>query len=170
MTISMYDAAVPVFRRRLSALAGILEQARAWAVERGIEERVLLEARLYPDMFPLVRQVQIAADVATRGVDRLAGREVSRVEDTETSLSALVARLQGAIAYLDGFAPAEFDGAEERGITLELRGRTVNFEGLPYLLNFVTPNVYFHVTTAHDILRHNGLEIGKRDFLGDIFG
>ena len=170
MTISMYDAAVPVFRRLLANLAGILERAEAWAAERGIEERVLLEARLYPDMFPLVRQVQIAADVATRGVDRLAGREASRTEDTETSLAELAARLQGAIAHLDEFEPAEFDGAEARAVTLELRGRTVHFEGLPYLLNFVTPNVYFHVTTAYDILRHNGLEIGKRDFLGDIFG
>ena len=170
MTISMYDAAVPVFRRLLANLAGILERAEAWAAERGIEERVLLEARLYPDMFPLVRQVQIGADVATRGVDRLAGREASRTEDTETSLAELVARLQRAIAHLDEFEPSEFDGAEQRAVTLELRGRTVHFEGLPYLLNFVTPNVYFHVTTAYDILRHNGLEIGKRDFLGDIFG
>ena len=116
MKISMYDAAVPVFRRRLATLAAILEQAEAWAAERGIEERVLLEARLAPDMFPLVRQVQIAADVATRAVDRLAGREVSRVEDTETSLAELVARLQACIAYLDGFEPDEFDGAEERAI------------------------------------------------------
>jgi hypothetical protein len=170
MTISMYEASVPVFRRLLANLAGILERAEAWAGERGIEERVLLEARLYPDMFPLVRQVQIAADVATRAVARLADREVSRVEDNETSLAELVARLQGAVAYLDGFEPAEFDDAETRPVSLELRGRTVHFEGLPYLLNFVTPNVYFHVTTAYDILRHNGLEIGKRDFLGDIFG
>ncbi len=170
MTLSMYDASVPVFRRLYVNLTAILERAAAWAAERGIEERVLLDARLYPDMFPLVRQVQIATDVGTRGVDRLAGRAVSHVEDTETDFAGLVQRLSRAIERLDGFEPSEFEGAEGREISLELRGKTVNFRGLDYLLGFVTPNVYFHVTTAYDILRHNGLALGKRDFLGDLTG
>lgn len=170
MTLSMYEASVTVFRRLYVNLAAILGRAEDWATERGIEERVLLEARLYPDMFPLVRQVQIATDVGIRGVDRLAGREVSQVEDTETAFAELVARLGRAIEHLDGFEPSEFAGSEEREISLELRGQAVSFRGLNYLLGFVTPNVYFHVTTAYDILRHNGLALGKRDFLGDFRG
>lgn len=168
MTISMYDASVPVLVRRLRSLAAILEKAAAYAEDKGIEERVLLEARLYPDMFSLTRQVQIAVDVATRGVDRLAGTEVSNVADTETSFAELVDRIRRGIAHIESVDRDAIDGAEDRDIVLDLRGETVSFRGQPYLLNFVWPNVFFHVTTAYDILRHNGLEIGKRDYLGDL--
>lgn len=168
MTISIYDASVPVLIRMYENLAAILTKAGAWAAARNIEEAALLEARLYPDMFPLVRQVQIAADVGTRGADRLAGHEVATVEDSETSFDELVDRLRHAVERLRAIDPGDMAGAESRSVTLDLRGETVSFTGQSYLLHFVWPNVFFHVTTAYDILRHNGVELGKRDYLGDL--
>jgi hypothetical protein len=168
MSISIYDASVPVLIRMYGNLAAILEKAGAWASVREIDEAVLLQARLFPDMFPFVRQVQIATDVGTRGVDRLAGREVAQVEDTEASFAELVERLRAASARLKSVDPGDMAGAESREVVLDLRGRTVTFRGQDYLLNFVWPNVFFHITTAYNILRHNGLDLGKRDYLGEL--
>lgn len=168
MNISMYHASVPVCVRMLNNLGAILEKAQAWAEARDIDPAVLVSGRLAPDMFPLVRQVQIATDVARRCAERLAGREPDFVEDTETTLPELVERIRRAVATLESFTPEQLDGSEERAVTLKLRGEEVTFRGLPYLLYFVLPNVFFHVTTAYAILRHNGLDIGKTDYLGDL--
>ena len=170
MPLSIHQVSSRPLVRTLGNLAAILEKARAYAEARGIDERVLLEARLYPDMFPLVRQVQIAVDVATRGVDRLAGQAVSNVEDTETSFAELIERARHAVAHIEQVSPEALEGAEGREVSLDLRGNSVTFDGQHYLLGFVWPNVYFHVTTAYAILRHNGVELGKADFLGDILG
>lgn len=170
MTISVYDASVPGLIHMYGNLAAILEKARAWAAERGIDESVLLQARLFPDMFPLVRQVQIATDVGTRAVDRLAGAPIGHVEDTETSFAELIERLRAASDRLRAVDPAALADAASREITLDLRGQSVSFSGQDYLLRFVWPNVYFHIATAYDILRHNGLELGKRDYLGALTG
>jgi hypothetical protein len=166
MTISMYQAAVPSLIRSLNNLAAILEKSAAHAEARKIDPAVLINSRLYPDMFPLGRQVQIASDVARRGAARLAGLEAPAFEDNETTFPELVERLQKTIAYLKTLTPAQIDGSEEKSITLPMGDNTMMFEGLPYLLHFVLPNVYFHVTTAYDILRHCGVELGKLDFLG----
>jgi len=170
MPISVHQVSSLPLVRTLSNLAAILEKAKAHAEARGIEERVLLEARLFPDMFPLVRQVQIAVDVATRGIDRLAGQTVSSVEDTEASFSELIQRIRNAVAHIERVSPEALDGAEDRDVSFELRGESVTFNGQHYLLSFVWPNVFFHVTTAYAILRHSGVELGKRDYLGNIFG
>jgi len=125
-------------------------------------------ARLYPDMFPLSRQVQIASDNAKGPVARLAGQEPPKFEDNETSFPELIARVQKTIALLQTFTPAQIDGSEERAIQLTVRGQPVTYQGLPYLLHHALPNLFFHVTTAYNILRHNGVEVGKRDFLGKV--
>jgi uncharacterized protein len=166
MTISMYQAAIPPMRRALTNLSAILEKGEASAIERKIDPSVLIMSRLYPDMLPLVKQVQIASDIARRGAARLAGVEAPAMEDNETTFPELVARLQTTIAYLETLTPAQIDGTESKAIALPMGKETMNFEGLPYLVGFVLPNVYFHFTTAYNILRHNGVEIGKGDFLG----
>lgn len=166
MQISMYQTSVPVFTRMLGNLIAILEQGEAYARERGIEDGVLLDARLFPDMFPLVRQVQIACDIPKRGAARLAGKEPPETADTETSLPAIIERVRGTIEYLNGLDPAAIDGSEARTIVVKVGGKETTFTGMPFLLNFVLPNLYFHITTAYNILRHNGVGLGKRDFLG----
>jgi uncharacterized protein len=166
MTISMYAAAIPVMSRTLNNLAAILEKGAAHAEARKIDPLVLCGSRLYPDMFPLTKQVQIAADVAKGGAARLAGQEPPRFEDTEADFPELVARINKTVAYLATFKPGQIDGSENKTVTLKMRNETMTFAGMSYLLDFVLPNVYFHVTTAYDILRHNGVEIGKQDFLG----
>jgi uncharacterized protein len=166
MTISMYQAAIPPMRRALTNLSAILEKGEASAIARKIDPSVLITSRLYPDMLPLVKQVQIASDIARRGAARLAGVEAPAMEDNETTFPELVVRLQTTIAYLETLTPAQIDGTESKAIALPMGKETMNFEGLPYLVGFVLPNVYFHVTTAYNILRHNGVEIGKGDFLG----
>jgi len=166
MTISMYQASVPVFIRMLNNLAAILEKAAAHCAARKIDPAVLLNYRLYPDMFAFARQVQVACDHARNGAARLAGVEAPRLENGEQTFAELVARVRDAIAYLETFAPAQIDGSEAREVVVR-RGETVNtYAGLDYLLNRTLPNFYFHVTTAYDILRHNGVELGKRDYLG----
>lgn len=164
MTISMYQASAPAFIRMLNNLAAILEKAAAHADAKTIDPAVLLNTRLYPDMFPLVRQVQIATDTAKGCAARLAGREPPRYQDNEASFAALLARIRKTIAYLDTAKPAEIDGSEERTINLKVRDGTLTFTGLAYLLHFALPNFYFHVTTAYGILRHCGVELGKTDF------
>ena len=167
MSLTMYQAAVPPIARSLNNLAGILRKGAAHADARGIEPAVLLQARLYPDMFPLVRQVQIATDIARRGLARLAGGEAPAMEDNETGFDELIERIGKTLAYLDTLRPEQIDGSETREIELPMRGETLHFDGQTFLLVFVLPNVYFHVTTAYDILRHNGVELGKRDYLGE---
>ena len=166
MTISMYQASVPVFIRTLNNLVGILEKGAKYAETKKIDPNVLLNSRLFPDMFPLSRQVQIASDIAKRGVAQLAGMEAPKFEDTETTFPELIDRIQKTISYLDTFKPEQIDGSEEKTITLQMRDNTLSFQGMPFLLYFVLPNVYFHVTTAYDLLRHCGVEVGKQDFLG----
>jgi hypothetical protein len=170
MNLSMYQASIPVCMRMFRNLVGILEKARANAEARGIEPEVLLNARLFPDMFPLVRQVQVATDIGKRGAERLAGDEVTFVEDTETSFGELIDRVTEVLQYMDGLSPEQIDGKEDEAITFKLRGQDVTFSGREFLLNFVLPNIYFHITTAYNILRHNGVELGKPDYLGQFAG
>lgn len=162
----MYQAAVPPLTHSLSNLVGILEKGAAYAEAKKIEPAVLLNTRLYPDMFPLSRQVQIASDIARRGVARLAGVEAPTWEDKETTFAELVARLQETLSYLKTFTPEQIDGTETKSINLPVGEETLTFDGQSFLLYFVLPNVYFHVTTAYDLLRHCGVEVGKRDYLG----
>lgn len=166
MAISMYQTSIPPFIRMLNNLAAILEKAAAHAEARKIDPVVLLNTRLYPDMFPLVRQVQIASDGAKGGVARLAGMEPPVYEDNEASIPELLARIRKTISFLETFKPEQIDGSEEKTITWKTRSSAKSMPGMPYLLNHVTPNLYFHVTTAYNILRHCGVEIGKQDFLG----
>ena len=166
MTISMYQASVPPLVRSLSNLAAILEKGADHAESKKIDPTILINSRLYPDMFALAKQVQIASDVARRGVARLAGSEAPKVEDDETTFAQLITRLQNTTAYLQTFKPEDIDGSESKSISLPIGKDTLMMQGLPYLLSFILPNVYFHVTTAYNILRHSGVELGKLDFLG----
>lgn len=167
MSISMYQASVPRFANMLRNLDAILAKAQAHATARKIEPTVLLTARLFPDMFPLLKQVQIATDHAKGAVARLAGAEVPKYEDTEQSFEELMARLAKTIAFVESFAAAQIDGSEERQIELKAGGRELSFQGLTYLLGYALPNFHFHLVTAYNILRHNGVEIGKRDYIGN---
>lgn len=169
MSHSMYVVTVPPLIKSLTNCRAILEKAVAYAETKKIDPLVLVNARLSPDMFPLSRQVQIATDVAKGAVSRLAGLEPPKYEDNESSFPELMARLDKTIAFLASFQPEQIDGSEDKAITLPMHDKTVEFKGLPYLTTFVLPNVYFHVTTVYAILRHNGVEIGKKDFLGDIY-
>lgn len=166
MTLSMYQVAVPPLVHSLSNLVNILEKGAIYVEEKKIEETVLLGARLYPDMFPLTKQIQIASDVARRGVARLAGSEAPKIEDNESSFPELIGRLKETITYLKSFTLEQIEGTETKSISLPVKEETLTFDGQSYLLYFVLPNVYFHVTTAYDILRHCGVELGKRDYLG----
>ena len=166
MKFSMYDACVPSGIRMMNSLAAILEKAAAHAEARKIDPAILVNARLYPDMFPLVRQVQIASDSAGAGAARLAGLDPPSCEDNEKTLPELIARARKSIAFLETLKPAQFDGAEDRTITWKSRSTERSMQGKPYLLHQMLPNLYFHVTTAYNILRHNGVELGKMVFLG----
>ena len=167
MSLSMYSASVPVFQKMLRALAGVLEKAEAHAQQHKIEPNALLQARLFPDMFPLVGQVLIATDFAKGASARLAGVEVPRYDDTEQSFAELQQRITKTLGYIESLPREAFDAAGERAITHGAGERTRHFErGDDYLTGFVLPNFFFHVTTAYAILRHNGVPIGKRDYLG----
>jgi hypothetical protein len=166
MKISMYDACVPPGIRMMTSLAAILEKTAAHAEAKKIDPAVLVNARLYPDMFPLVRQVQIASDSAKGGAARLAGLEPPSYEDNEKTLPELIARAKKTVSYLETLKPAQFEGSEDRTINWKTRTTERSMQGLPYLVHQVLPNLYFHVTTAYNICRHNGLELGKKDFLG----
>ena len=166
MTISMYQASAPRLANSLKNLSEILDKAAAHAEAKKIDPSVLLQSRLYPDMLPLLRQVQIASDNAKGAVARLAGVEVPKYEDTEETIVDLKQRLAKTIDFVSSVKPAQIDGSEEKDIHLKLGPREVTFKGMQYLLGFALPNFYFHVVTAYDILRHNGVEIGKRDFIG----
>jgi hypothetical protein len=162
----MHQASVPAILQMLNALSAILDKAAAHAAAKGFDPSVLVNARLAPDMLPLASQIRIASDHAKGMTARLAGREVPKYEDNEATLDELKARIAKTIAFVESVPAAEFEGSDERSVTLPLRGRTLEFTGLRYLVHFALPNFYFHVTTAYDILRHNGVEIGKRDFMG----
>jgi hypothetical protein len=163
----MFDASVPVFRQMLGSLSAILDQAESHATARKIQPSVLLQSRLYPDMFPLARQVQIAADFAKGACARLAGAEVPRYEDTEQTFAELKERIARTLAFIDGLPREAIDSSEGRDISITIAGNPREFKGQPYLLHYALPNFYFHTTTAYAILRHNGIEIGKRDFIGN---
>jgi uncharacterized protein len=163
----MYQASIPMIVRMLNNLIAILKKAAAHAEAKKIDPTVLVNARLYPDMFALARQVQIASDVAKGCPARLSGTEPPKYEDTESTFPELIARMEKTIAFLQTFKPVQIDGSEEKTINMKIGGTAMTFTGLQYLSYYVIPNVFFHVTTAYDILRHNGVEIGKGDFLGD---
>ncbi|MEP6564824.1 MAG: DUF1993 family protein [Mesorhizobium sp.] len=166
MTISMYEASVPVFSGRLKALSNVLSAAEQNAADRKIDPQVFLTSRLAPDMYALVRQVQIATDHAKGAPSRLAGREVPKYEDNEASFADLQARITKTTDLLATFSTAEFDGSDDKVIELKLGQREVSMPGLQYLLHLAMPNFYFHLTTAYDILRHNGVPLSKGIFLG----
>jgi hypothetical protein len=166
MPISMYDASIPPMIRMLTNLKAVLKKGAADAKARKYDPKVLVEGRLYPDMFPLARQVQIATDVAKAAAARLAGKTPPKYADNESTFPELIARVDRTIRYLRTFRREQFEGAEKRHIRVPLRSGTLEFKGLPYLNRWVLPNFYFHVTTAYAILRHNGVVLGKLDFLG----
>jgi hypothetical protein len=166
MQISMYQASVPAFARGLTGLKHILQKAQAHAAAKKIDESVLIGLRLYPDMFPLNRQVFIATDFARGTVARLAGTEPPKWEDTETTFDPLIARVDRAIEAVQSFTPAQIDGSESRPVTRPVRGEPRTFTGINFLQQYALPNFYFHCATAYAILRSNGVELGKGDFIG----
>ncbi|HET8941902.1 MAG TPA: DUF1993 domain-containing protein [Rudaea sp.] len=166
MQITMYDTLIPTANRMLGSLSAILDKAAAFAEQKKIEPEVLLNARLAPDMFGLTKQVQIACDLAVRGAMRLSAGEIPTFEDNETSFAQLKARIANALTVVNSANAAQFNGSEDRDVTLKMRSGEMHFKGLDFLRDFVLPNLYFHITTAYAILRHNGVELGKKDFLG----
>ena len=168
MTISLYAASIPVFRQMLNSMSTMLAKAYAHATTKSIDPNALLHARLYPDMFHLIRQVQVAAEFARSVTARLAGVEPPKVDGNEQSFADLQSLIASALVYLDGFTAAQIDGQENREIILRAgTPKERKFNGQAYLLNYALPQFFFHVTTAYAILRHNGLEVGKKDFMGD---
>ena len=166
MTLSMYQASVPVFVRMLTNLKGVLQKAASHAQARKIDEAVLVNARLYPDMLPLSKQIQIASDFARGTAARLAGAEPPSYEDNEKTLAELMARIDRTIEFLRTKKAGEIDGSEGREIVRPVRGEPHKFSGVNYLLQYALPNFFFHATTAYAILRHNGIEVGKLDYIG----
>lgn len=165
MSLSMYQASVPVFVQHLTGLSGVLDKAAAHAAARKIEPATLLTMRLYPDMFTMARQVRAATDHAM-SAGRLAGVELPKLPEDDSSFDGLKARIAAAIAFLNTLKPAQVDGTEEKEITIPMGSNTRVFKGQPLLLGFSLPNFFFHATTAYAILRHAGVEVGKRDFMG----
>lgn len=168
MSITMYQASIPAFVRMLSQLDVILDKAEAHAAAKKIDPVVLTGSRLYPDMFPLSRQVLIACDFCKGAVSRLAGKDVPSWADTETTIPELRARIAKTLEHVKGFKASDIDGSDGRDIKLKVGGQDMQFNGRDYLTYFVLPNLYFHSATAYAILRHNGLEIGKGDFMGSV--
>ena len=162
----LYDASVPVFDAMLKNLSALLAKGAAHAAARGFDPAVLLNARLAPDMFPLVKQVQLSCDFAARAAARLAGQDPASFPDTETGFAELQGRIAAARGYIASFHDAAFDGWAGRSITLKVGGQDMTFTGDRFLLGYSLPQFHFHATTAYDILRHNGVEINKRDYLG----
>lgn len=166
MTISMFQISVPVFLRNLNALSGVLDKAAAFAEAKKFDQAVLLGTRLYPDMFPLAVQVGQVCTHATRGVAQLAGLEQPDFGAPETTIAGLKDRVAKAIAFVKTATPAQIDGTEAKDIVLKFGTREMKFTGEQFLVGFTLPNFYFHYTTAYNILRSLGLEVGKRDFMG----
>ena len=167
MTISRYQVSVPRFVHMLGNLSNIIEKAQAHVDARNIDATVLTTYRLFPDMFPMTRQVQIACDAAKGAVARLAGVEVPVHEDNEKTLAELKARIAKTIAFIKTLTPRQIEGTEDKEIVVKHHGQETRYKGMQFLLGHALPNFYFHVTTAYNILRHNGIEIGKRDYLGN---
>jgi uncharacterized protein len=166
MTISMHSAFVPGTVHTLKALSAILGKAQAHCEARKIDPSVLLQSRLYPNMFPLVRQVQIACDMCKGGVARLAGIDIPKYEDTETTIAELQARIARTMEFMLSVQPEQIEGSEGRDIEIQTPFGPLKFKGQAYLSTFLLPNVYFHTSIAYALLRHNGVEVGKLDFLG----
>lgn len=166
MQISMYQASVPQFIVMLQNLSAILKKAEHHAIQKKIDPCVLLASRLFPDMFHLIKQVQIATDQVRHGCARLAGVELLKLDDNEASFADLQARIAKTVAFIEKFQPAQIDGQEAREIKFSIGEWKFEFTGQQYLLTWIMPNFYFHLTTAYNLLRHNGIEIGKGDFLG----
>jgi hypothetical protein len=165
--MSFHDAVVPAYLQILNSLTGLLTKAEAHCAAKKIDPSVLLGSRLFPDMLPLSKQIQLVSDHAARGCARLTNSEIPSMPDTETSFAELKQRLAKTIDYVKSFKPAQFEGAEARDVTFPIgAGKSMTMKGQQFLSSFSLPNLYFHAATAHGILRHNGVEIGKRDFLG----
>ncbi|NIJ06806.1 hypothetical protein FHS31_000388 [Sphingomonas vulcanisoli] len=168
MTISMYQASVPVLIRQLEAVSAFLGKAEDYAEEQGLDAQELLDGKLAPDMLAFPRQIQIMTDMAKGGGARLAGQEAPAYADDETSFAQLRERIAKTVAYLNTLSATDIDGSEERDIVLKIAGNEMPFKGQAYLLGFVLPNVFFHATAAYAILRNKGVPLGKRDFLGGV--
>ncbi len=166
MPIDMYQASIPVFVKMLGNLSAILEKGDVYAKAKNIDPSVFINYRLAPYMYPLSKQVQIATDMAKGCAARLAGVEVPSYEDNDATFADLQTRIAKTIAFAQSLTPEQINGSEDLAITFKIRGIDRNFIGLPYLLNFVLPNLYFHITITYAILRHNGVELGKLDYLG----
>jgi hypothetical protein len=162
----MYSLSIPIFRKGLTSLSAVLDKAAAHAQERKIEAAALLDARLYPDMLKFTRQIQLASDFAKGAAARLAGEAPPKFDDVEVGFEELKGRIARTVAFLDGFGPERIDGSEQREIELKTASRTLRFSGLDFLRHYALPNFFFHVATAYAILRHNGVPLGKVDFLG----
>ena len=170
MSLSMYQASVPTFVQILTALSAVLDKGQAHATARKFDPAILLAARLAPNMFPLSRQVQIACDFAKGASARLAGAEVPSWPDQEKTFAELQERIKKTVDFVRSFKASQIDGSEEREVSVSIAGQSVTFKGQPYLIQFVLPNFYFHTSVAYAILRHNGVELGKRDFVGAVPG
>ena len=166
MAVSMYPISVPVFVKHLNGLAGCLKKAQALYAEKKYDEATLVHYRFFPDMFNFARQIQAMSDHAKGCTALLAGMEAPKYEDNEKSLGELIARIEKTVEFLKSVKPAQIDGTDDKAITIKMRDRELNMKGLELLLNRSLPNFYFHATTAYDILRHNGVEVSKRDFMG----
>ena len=167
MSMSMYQASVPRFVNILGNLSNILDKAQAHVDAKKLDATVLTSYRLFPDMLPMTRQVQIACDAAKGVVARLAGVEIPAFEDNEINLADLKERVARTIAFIKTVTPAQIDGTEAKEIVIKRGDKETRYTGMQFLLGHAVPNFYFHVTTTYNILRHNGVEIGKRDFLGN---
>ncbi len=168
MSVSLYDASVPVFRQMLANLSDLLDRGEAHAKAKNFDPTNMLGSRLAPDMLTLSKQVQIACDGAKGAVARLAGIDIPKHEDNEISIADLKARIAKTLEFVNSVAREKIDGQENRDITIVLRDRSLQMKALPFLLHWAFPNFFFHVTTAYNLLRHNGVEIGKKDFLGKV--
>lgn len=167
MSLTMYQASIPSFIRMLENMSNILDKAAAYTESKNIDPSVLIQSRLAPDMYPLNRQIQIATDMVKGCAARLASIDVPRYVDNEATFAELQARIAKTIDFLTRVSADQINGSEEKTVTLKLRGKEISFLGQPYLFHFVIPNFYFHITAAYAILRHNGVEIGKMDFIGN---
>ncbi len=168
MALSLYELSVPVLKRGLTNLSALLDKGAAYAAARKFDPQILVQARLFPDMHPLVRQVQIACDTAKGAAARLGAIEVPKHEDTESTLAELKQRIAITVEFLDSVKAEQMDGREERGIELKFPNGGLKFTAAGYLTTFVLPNFYFHTSMVYALLRHNGVEVGKSDFLGPI--
>ncbi len=168
MALSMFQVTVPVFIRQLNSLAQLLKKGEIFADSKNIDHQVLLTSRLAADMFPLIRQVQIATDLSRRCVARLVDDELIAIEDNETSFDELYQRIDATIAYLESVSSSKIDGTENKSLTVKRKDRTLDFSGDTFVLKFSIPNVFFHVSTAYAILRSTGVNLEKIDFIGDL--